>query len=159
MNVFIAFALLALIFLQSLNATSVSINLLRTTPNPVEVIGGVILNPEVKLGEDLIVKRMFRRKVYCKVDVDRFIVKLPEKTVMRRERLPAGTTSIGEDTIYIHIPIKLPILAGSAFGRVMINEADLVPGSEYILREFLHSDCGDRLHTVKFPDLTFKVVG
>lgn len=155
---FLAVALLALIFLQSINATSVSLNLLRTVRDPLTVTDSEVLNPKVKLGNDLIIKRVYDRRNYCKVDIDRFMLKLPEKMLVRRERLPAGVAKIGREELFVRIPTKTSSKMDQLGGKISIGEAELQVGSEYVLREFIHSDCGDRLHTDAYPDLMFQVV-
>lgn len=130
----------------------------RFVYEPLSITDTKVVNPEVKFGEPLIVMHTYNRRAYCKVDIDRFVIRLPDETLVRRERLPAGTTKLGISTRHILIPTRFPSQTVLPLGLADPIIADLVPGTSYRLREFVHSDCGDRLHTAIAPDVEFKVV-
>lgn len=146
-----------LILLQSINATSVIINMMHSQHDPIIVIDSKILNPVVKFGDPLLIIQTFKRTVYCKSDIDRFIFKLPDYMLVRRERLPSGVTLIGTSTATVQVPTKFPSQTVIPLGIADPMIQDLFPGNTYLIRELVHSDCGDRMHTSLLPDLEFTV--
>lgn len=129
----------------------------RFVYEPLRIVDTKVVNPNVKFGDLLIVMHTYDRRAFCKVDIDRFIIRLPDETLVRRERLPAGTTKIGISTRHVLIPTRFPSQTVVPLGLADPVIADLEPDTTYRLREFVHSDCGDRLHTSVAPDVEFTV--
>lgn len=133
-------ALALILVCQSMIAGSQVLQLIHYVTDPLIVLDTKVANPSVKFGDALEVEHTYKRKEFCKVDIDRFVIRVRDERLVRRERLPAGTTLIGTYIRTVGIPTK-----------------DLLPGERYVLREFLHSDCGDRMHTSLIPDVEFEV--
>jgi hypothetical protein len=120
--------------------------------------GSVLETPVVKMGEMLIIRQVFRRNNYCRTDADRFIIRQSDGLLVRRERLAGPAGALGDSTVRIAIPTRFPATTVLPFGSSDLAVQDLQPGSSYILRVLLHSDCGDRTHTLALQDMTFAVV-
>ena len=65
------------------------------------------------------------------------MLRLPDMLQVEHERRPAGLMPLGRSG-----------------GVVKVPTSDL-PVGEYLVRFFIHNDCGDRLHTIEVPDIPF----
>jgi hypothetical protein len=95
----------------------------------------------IRYGESVVLSGKFNRAKLCLVTSDQFIIEKTEHLLVRRERIPSGMAK----------PDEIMKIAISTAGYQPIG-----PG-KYILRIFLHSDCGYRLYTFEAPDLHFEI--
>jgi hypothetical protein len=100
-------------------------------------------NDPVPFGEPVIMSGKFDRTKLCMTTMDRFVFREPGNLVMRRERLPSGMSGLGETVV------RVTMSSNTDFPH-------LTPG-KYLLRIFIHSDCGYRLYTYQVPDVSFEV--
>lgn len=126
----------------------------RSIYAPVVAEDAVIENENVKLGDIVVIAYTFNRRSYCRTEIDRFILGI-DGTVRRRERLPAGTTKLGRQIVRAFVPTVVP---ARPWLGIYGNPMELMVGGEYVVREFIHSDCGDKLHTEMVPDVHFRIV-
>lgn len=105
-------------------------------------------NSPVMYGENVIVTNTYDRRKLCKMDLDRFIIREGDELLVRRERVPSGTTDVGVHSRRIAIPTVIP---GG------YPKDNLSPGHTYKILTFIHSDCGDRTHTSAGPIAYFTV--
>ena len=106
---------------------------------PITITEAKVLNSPVPYGDDVLIRYTADRETLCKTDADIFILKQPEQILVFTERRPAGLMPLGTSSW----TARLPTL-GLETGK-------------YVVRFFVHNDCGDRLHTIKVPDLAFEV--
>lgn len=111
------------------------------TSEPFVLVEASVSNSPVPYGEDVQVKYTAERKTLCKTDTDVFVLREPEQLLVHSARHPAGLIPLGTSSWTARVP-TLGLSAG-----------------KYTARIFVHSDCGDRLHTIEVPDLPFEVSG
>jgi hypothetical protein len=107
---------------------------------PINISLAQAMNSPVTLGDDVIIKYTATRDVLCKTDGDIFVLQEPSGLVVQSSRRPAGIVPLGTSTYEAHIS-TLGLRTG-----------------KYVARIFVHSDCGDRLHTIMVPDIPFEIV-
>ena len=79
--------------------------------------------------------------------------------LVRRERFAAPAGALGDSVVRILIATKFPENVGVIVGISDLLRQDLQIGERYIIRMFIHSDCGDRTHSLPVvPDMVFKVI-
>jgi hypothetical protein len=110
---------------------------------PLRVIDAKVVNSLVPLGDDVVFQYTADRRTLCKIDVDVFVLRMPEQLLVIADRRPAGVFPLGTTSGFARMPTVV-------FGK------ELSPG-KYVARFFVHSDCGDRLHTIMVPDMPFEV--
>jgi hypothetical protein len=150
-------AIAAILLCQGLIAASAIFTLTHAIRDPLSIVSSHITKQEIPYGEMIELHLVYERAAYCKASLDRFLFKKPEMTLVRRERLPAGSTKIGTEEMIALIPTKFPSQVVLPFGIGDISVQDLFPGNNYLLRQFVHSDCGDRNHTAIAPDIEFSI--
>jgi hypothetical protein len=96
----------------------------------------------VRFGDSIVLSGTFERTKLCLVTGDHFIFEQTEMLLVRRDRIPSGMAKPGES-------VKIAI---STSGYQPI------PPGKYVLRIFLHSDCGYRLYTLELPDVEFEII-
>jgi hypothetical protein len=111
---------------------------------PLRIIDAKVVNAQVPLGDDVVFQYTAERQALCKIDVDVFVLRMPEQLLMIADRRPAGVFPLGRTSGFARMPTVV-------FGK------ELSPG-KYVARFFIHSDCGDRLHTIMVPEIEFEVV-
>jgi hypothetical protein len=96
----------------------------------------------IKYGESIVLSGTFERTKLCLVTSDQFIFEETENLLVRRDRVPSGMAKPGESV------------------KIAISTAGYqpIPPGKYVLRIFLHSDCGYRLYTLELPDVQFEIV-
>ena len=107
---------------------------------PLVINEAAITNSPVQQGKDLIVSYTGDRKVLCKTDGDVVIFRIPEMLLVYSVRRAAGFSPLGTSS-----------------GLIPFSTDNLKPG-KYLLRVFIYNDCGDRLHTIEVPDMSFEIV-
>jgi hypothetical protein len=133
--VFLAFGITTL-------AISYGYTTLEFMREPLEVRDLKIERTPIRYGDSVVLSGHFNRSKLCLVTSDQFIFEESEMLLLRRERVPSGMAKPGET-------VKIAI---STSGYQPI------PPGKYILRIFLHSDCGYRLYTVELPDVQFEII-
>ena len=135
-------ALIALMALAlSLLAGMSTYNFVHFTQAPFVVLAAAVTNSPVPYGDDVEIKYTADRRALCKTDADTFMLREADQMVMYSERRPAGVTPLGTSSWVVRLS-TLGLTAG-----------------KYTARIFVHSDCGDRLHSIEVPDLIFEVTG
>jgi hypothetical protein len=102
----------------------------------------VVLTPQVKRGELLVMKLDVQRYRVCKVEIDRFIVNDNTKQVIYRERVPGGATLVGR-TPDVRNVVRIP--ADAELGPITIIQN-------------VHSHCIDGMHSMAWPVLRAEIV-
>ena len=135
---FIAFFAVAILVM----ALSYGYNTIEFIREPLTIHNLKIERSPIKFGESIILTGTFERTKLCLVTNDQFIFEESEHLLVRRDRVPSGMAKPGETV------------------RVPINTAGYQPISpgKYILRLFVHSDCGYRLYTLELPDVPFEII-
>ena len=133
--VVVAFAALTLATMAAINAFT----FFHFSQQPLTIVEAVTTNSPVQRGQDLTVRYVAEREALCRTDGDIFVLRLPDMLQVEQERRPAGLMPLGRSG-----------------GVVKVNTSNL-PVGEYLVRFFMHSDCGDRLHTIEVPDIPFRI--
>ena len=114
---------------------------------PLILSNAKVVNNPVKLGAPVIIEYDSDRRFLCKTDVDIFAFRKALDTVLvSAARVPAGINGLGVHQARVSVPMNL-----------LIPKENLTVG-KYILRFFVHNDCGDRLHTLAAPDVEFEAI-
>ena len=110
---------------------------------PIQVFEVVAAPTEIKQGAPLRLKVTILRNRLCLSDIDRFVMKASDNTIMLRARIvgPSFGITATPDTQFAYVPLN-----------------NLEPG-DYIYRGIIYSNCGvNDFHGVQQPDVPFKVV-
>jgi len=135
---FIVFLALSVLIM----AVSYGYTTLEFIREPLTVHDLKIERTPIRFGDSVVLSGTFQRNKLCLVTSDQFIFEESEMLLVRRDRVPSGMAKPGENI------------------KVSISTAGYqpIPPGKYILRLFLHSDCGYRLYTVELPDVQFEII-
>lgn len=122
-------------------ATSYSVFSTQFATPPVQPLKAHVINSPVKTGTQVTIEYLTQRNRLCRSDADIYFIRQPERRVVWRTRTPAVSIPLGTSSAQVDYPH--PVL----------------PPGQYIMREFIYSDCGGGEYSaVQAPDAPFEVI-
>ncbi len=109
--------------------------------DPYAYLAAWATNPRLGAGEELGLKYIFERYRYCESSLSRFIIRRPDNSIVWRDRIVGGATTVGKHEV-LNV-VRLPM--------------DMTSG-QYVFRTISFANCSDGEHSTQAPDIAFEVV-